>query len=147
MYTYTYPRPAVTADIAIFRKQKAHSEILLIERGSQPFQGLHALPGGFVGPEETLLEAAWRELAEETGLKGIELFQIHTFSAPDRDPRGRTITTVFGSVIEPSTILRIKPGSDASSAAWFDLSNLPELAFDHREIINFCVNFFRQFLH
>jgi 8-oxo-dGTP diphosphatase len=119
------------------------SEILLIQRGSQPFKQFYALPGGFVGPDETLLEAARRELEEETGLAGIELFQVHTFSAPDRDPRGRTITTVFGTIIEPSTELTIKPGSDASSAAWFNLATLPELAFDHRKIIDFCANYFQ----
>ncbi len=146
MYTYNYPRPAVTVDIALFRNWKTSSQILLIERGSQPFQGLYALPGGFLGPNETLLEAAWRELEEETGLNGIELFQIHTFSAPDRDPRGRTITTVFGAVLEPAARCKIKAGSDASSAAWFDLSKLPELAFDHREIIEFCQDYFQQSL-
>jgi 8-oxo-dGTP diphosphatase len=132
LYTYKYPRPAVTVDILVFRKKM--SEVLLIKRLHPPFEGKWALPGGFMDMDETLEAAAVRELEEETGLSGIELKQLHAFSALDRDPRHRTVSVAFYGVLENEQTLA-RAGSDAKEAEWFNLNDLPPLAFDHDKIL------------
>ncbi len=133
-FTYDYPRPMVTVDAAVFRKNEGKTEILLIRRGHYPFEGMWALPGGFLDMDETLEEAILRELEEETGLKGVSLQQLHTFSEINRDPRGRTISvTFYGVAIDIGT--KVKGGDDAEEARWFSVDDLPELAFDHIESI------------
>ena len=133
-YSYDYPRPAVTADIAVLRLDKV-PEILLIQRKDPPFQMSWALPGGFMEMEETLEETARRELLEETGIKAGELIRFDSYDKPGRDPRGRTITQVF-VMIWKTAMGTPKAGSDASELQWFGLNELPELAFDHQEIVN-----------
>jgi len=135
LYTYPYPRAASTVDIAIFMPKDEHFAILLIQRSGDPFLGLYALPGGFMEIQETLEEAASRELKEETGLENTQLTQVHTFSAVDRDPRGRVISTCYAAILAASDPINLQPGSDASRAAWFNLNELPPLAFDHAQII------------
>lgn len=135
MYTYKYPRPAVSVDIAIFMPQDDEFKVLLIQRAQEPYKGLYALPGGFVEIQESLEEAALRELKEETRLVIPQLTQIHTFSAPDRDPRGRVISTCFGAILSKTTHQTPQAGSDAADFAWFNIENLPHLAFDHDLII------------
>lgn len=135
MYTYQYPRPAITIDIVLFQRVQELYRVLLIKRAQAPFAGKYALPGGFVDLNETLEEAAGRELREETGLEDIRLVQIHTFSDLDRDPRERVISTSYGAVIDDDDQILPQAGSDAVEAHWFDLSNLPPLAFDHNIII------------
>lgn len=132
MYTYKFPRPAVTVDILVFRKNM--NEVLLIKRLYDPFEGKWALPGGFMDMDETLEEAALRELEEETGLTGIELKQLHAFSGLDRDPRHRTVSVAFYGVLENDQALA-RAGSDAKEAVWFKLGALPPLAFDHDNIL------------
>lgn len=131
-YTYKYPRPAVTVDAIIFTKHKENWLVLLIERKFPPFENCHALPGGFVEMDETLEEAVDRELEEETGLKNIKMQQFHTFSNIDRDPRHRTISTVFWGVTNNKVV---QAGSDAKNAKWFNINQLPKLAFDHNIIL------------
>jgi 8-oxo-dGTP diphosphatase len=131
MYTYQYPRPAVTVDAIIICNRIS---VLLIERGREPFKGKWALPGGFVDMDEDLETACWRELEEETGLRVGELKQFKTYGSVDRDPRGRTISVVFYSFQEEELITNA--GDDAAKAQWFPLDNLPELAFDHQQIID-----------
>jgi 8-oxo-dGTP diphosphatase len=132
-YCYDYPRPAATADIAVLRLVDV-PEILLIQRKDPPFQHLWALPGGFMEMEESLEETARRELMEETGIMAGELIRFDSYDKPGRDPRGRTITQVFVLVWKESMGIP-KAGSDAALLKWFALDQLPELAFDHREII------------
>jgi 8-oxo-dGTP diphosphatase len=132
-YSYEYPRPAVTADIVIIKTVGNQNLVLLIERKFPPFEGMWALPGGFLNMDETLEEAALRELKEETGITGVELQQLHTFSKVNRDPRHRTITTVFIGIANENSIA--KAGDDAAKAKWFNLNELPPLAFDHAEVI------------
>lgn len=131
-YTYKYQRPALTVDAIVLRKN-TNIEVLLIQRGQPPFENKWAFPGGFVDMEETVEYAVERELLEETGLTGIKLKQFYTFSALDRDPRHRTISVAFVGIavsdIEP------KAGDDAKNAKWFNIDSLPELAFDHKEIM------------
>lgn len=132
-HCYNYPRPAVTADIIILRKNNDEQFVLLIERKHTPFKGMWALPGGFLEMDETLEAAALRELQEETGITGIELKQFHTFSKVNRDPRHRTITTVFIGYADHNT--SIVAGDDAANAKWFAIDELPPLAFDHVEVM------------
>ena len=133
-YCYNYPRPAVTADIIIIKKIDDQQFVLLIERKNPPFEGMWALPGGFLDMNETLEEAALRELQEETGITGIELKQFHTFSTVNRDPRHRTITTVFIGFTDTEAA-KPEAGDDAAKAEWFALDKLPLLAFDHEEVM------------
>jgi 8-oxo-dGTP diphosphatase len=133
-YCYKYPRLATTVDAIILAAHHDQDMILLIQRKFDPFGGLWALPGGFVEMEETLLEGCKRELFEETGLEEVELKQFFTFDAIGRDPRHRTISTVFyGRIPE---IIPLSGGDDAAMAEWFPIGSLPELAFDHSEIIH-----------
>jgi len=133
-YTYEFPRPAVTVDCLIYRIAGTDREILLIRRGSEPYKGMWALPGGFIGMDETLEQAAIRELKEETGLEFTHLEQFRTFDRVDRDPRHRTISIVFTGCTRQDWST-VTAASDAGEAGWFPLAHLPDLAFDHREII------------
>jgi 8-oxo-dGTP diphosphatase len=135
LFTYKHPRPAVSVDIAIFMPLEGKLHVLLIQRAQDPYRGLYALPGGFVEIEETLEDAATRELKEETGLEIPQVIQIHTFSALDRDPRGRVISTCFGAILPDSSHLDPRAGSDAADFTWCSLEDLPTLAFDHALVI------------
>ncbi|MBN1486009.1 MAG: NUDIX hydrolase [Anaerolineae bacterium] len=133
-YTYTYPRPGVTVDIILLRHGIKGTEILLIQRGHPPFAGQWALPGGFVDEGETLEQAAYRELHEETQIEGIRLQQLAAFGDPGRDPRGWTVSIAFWAWLgemQPEAIA----GDDAANAQWWSLNSLPPLAFDHDKII------------
>ena len=133
-YTYEYPHPAVTTDIVIFTVRDAKLNLLLIKRGMDPFKGSWALPGGFVRMEESLDECAKRELEEETGLSGVYLEQLYTFGRTDRDPRERVISVTYYT-LTPSETMELSAGTDAEEAQWFPVDKLPELGFDHQEII------------
>jgi len=135
MYTYEYPRPAVTVDIVVFNLYAGLPHVLLIQRAAEPFMGMWALPGGFVQMDEDLEEAARRELEEETGLKVTHMEQLYTFGRPDRDPRGRVITVVYLILLSESTHKKVEGGGDAARADWFSVEHLPTLAFDHAEIL------------
>jgi 8-oxo-dGTP diphosphatase len=132
MYSYNHPRPSITVDVVLFTIAGEQLLVLLIKRANQPFQGLWALPGGFIKIEEDLGSAAKRELEEETGIRVSYLEQLHTYGHPLRDPRGRVISVVYFAIMP-----HVKPhgNSDATDAKWFPISRLPELAFDHTEII------------
>lgn len=133
-YTYKYPRPAVTTDCVIFGFDGKRLHILLIERGIDPYKGSWALPGGFLQMNETVEEGAARELAEETHIKDVYLEQFHVFSDVNRDPRERVITVAFYALVRKSDY-RLIAGDDAARANWFDVDELPPLAFDHDKII------------
>ena len=134
MYTYEYPRAAITTDALLFVKMNREIHILLIRRGKQPFKDHWALPGGFVEMSETLEESCIRELKEETGLEVDKLAQFKAYDSIDRDPRGRTISVVYYKEIDrPMAVIA---DDDAAEAAWHPISNLPLLAFDHLQIIN-----------
>lgn len=134
MYTYAYPHPAVTVDVALFAGRGAARRLLLIRRAQPPFAGSWALPGGFVEIDEDLPDAARRELAEETGLTAPALRQLGAYGTPGRDPRERVISVVY--LAELPATAPPAAGSDAAEAAWFELSALPALAFDHARIID-----------
>lgn len=133
-YTYEFPRPAVTVDCVIFGLDDSELKVLLIKRASDPFKGRWALPGGFVDMDETLDAAARRELEEETGLRQAYMEQLYTFGDPGRDPRGRVVSIAYWAL---TRVLAqpVRAASDAEAAAWFGLSDLPTLAFDHARIL------------
>jgi len=133
-YSYEYPRGALTVDCVVFGLDDSELKVMLIQRGVAPFKGKWALPGGFVRLDETLDEAARRELEEETGLRNIYLEQLFTFGAVDRDPRERVVSVAHYALINLSEH-NVQAASDASAAAWFGVHDVPSLAFDHAEIL------------
>ncbi len=131
-YTYEYPRPAVTTDVILIARNP-HPQVLLIRRGNDPFKDCWALPGGFVDMDEDLPMAALRELNEETGIADVEIQQFKTYGSVNRDPRHRTISVVYTSIIEAP--VKAVGMDDAAEAAWFAVDQLPPLAFDHSLIM------------
>lgn len=131
-YTYQYARPMVTVDIILINN---NTKILLINRLNQPFANTWALPGGFVDKDEDLITAAIRELNEETNISDIALTQFKAYGKPHRDPRGHTISIVFFAKTNqiPTTC---QAADDAKDLKWFDINELPKLAFDHEQIIH-----------
>lgn len=129
-----YFRPALTVDCVVFGLGEGELEVLLIRRGIEPFLGRWALPGGFMHEAETLEDAARRELEEETGLRKVFLEQLYSFAAIDRDPRERVVTVAYYALVKLSDH-KVRAATDATDAAWFALSDLPELAFDHDHIV------------
>jgi len=134
-HTYEYPRAALTVDCVVFGFDEAELKVLFIRRGLAPFKDKWALPGGFVRVEETVDEAARRELMEETGLKDVFLEQLYTFGEVGRDPRERVVSVAYYALVKlaehPAT-----GASDASDAAWFPAAEPPALAFDHAQILS-----------
>jgi len=142
-YVYEWPRPMVTVDVVVFSVGELESggeaKVLLVKRGKEPFADMWALPGGFVGMEEELEDAAVRELKEETGVTGVELEQMRTFGTIGRDPRGRQITVVFMGLVRGG-LQEVQGGDDAAEARWFGIGALPvQMAFDHSEILSAAV--------
>ncbi len=129
-FTYEYPHPAVTTDVVLFTIREERLELLLIQRGGEPYKGHWALPGGFIEIDEDLEACALRELEEETGVTGVYLEQLYTYGTPGRDPRERVISVVYFALVPPDRV-QVRAASDASDAAWFPVSQLPPLAFDH----------------
>lgn len=127
----------VTVDIVIFTIQEQVLKLLLVKRLIPPFVGQCAIPGGFVLEDEDLDEAALRELREETGVSDVYLEQLYSFGKVDRDPRGRVVTVAYFALISADRMLT--PGSDAAEAAWYAVDDLPPLAFDHSEIVEYAL--------
>ena len=140
-YTYKYPRPAVTADCVVMTKETV-PQVLLIERGADPYKGCWAFPGGFMNMDETTEQCAIRELEEETGMKVSELHQIGAYSKVDRDPRGRTITVAYLAIIDTPVV--VTGQDDAAKAQWFPIDSLPPLAFDHEDIMQDAIKAYKK---
>ncbi|MGH9857761.1 MAG: NUDIX domain-containing protein [Acidobacteriota bacterium] len=123
------PNCLLTADAILI----VRNEVLLVQRKNEPFQGKWCIPGGFVDPDEKVMDAAKRELQEETAVENIALTQFGAYGDPGRDPRGRTVSFVYWCLLErkPSTMA----ADDAADCKWFDLDALPEMAFDHGQIL------------
>jgi len=133
-YAYEYPRPALAVDCVVFGLDDDDLKVLLIQRALEP-RHVWALPGGFVHVDETLDEAARRELAEEAGITDAFLEQLYTFGELDRDPRERVVTVAYYALVKLGDH-KIRAATDAEGVAWFALDHLPALAFDHRRIID-----------
>ncbi len=138
-YTYEYPRPALTVDVVIFTLRESRLQVLLIRRGEPPFEGMWALPGGHVHMDEALEEAAGRELAEETGVQAAYLEQLYTYGDPGRDPRGRVVTVAYYALVPADAPFQAEGGGDAGQACWFPIEELPQLAFDHADIVRYAL--------
>jgi 8-oxo-dGTP diphosphatase len=134
MAKFRMPTLTMTTDVVIFTIRNERLEVLLIQRGNPPFQGEWALPGGLVEENEDLDVCARRELEEETEITGVSLEQLHTFGKPDRDPRGRLVTTAYYALVRADR-LKPKAASDVADVRWFAADALPTLAFDHAEIV------------
>lgn len=133
-FTYEYPRPALTVDCVVFGLDEEDLKVLLIRRAVDPFKGRWALPGGFVEMDETLDQAARRELREETGLERLYLEQLYTFGEVERDPRGRVVSVAYYALVKLSD-QRLQAATDAREVGWFAVWDVPSLAFDHARIL------------
>jgi 8-oxo-dGTP diphosphatase len=143
-YHYKYPHPSVTTDCVIFGFDGTRLNVLLIERGNDPYKGCWAFPGGFLNMDESALEGAKRELYEETGLRDAYIHQFHAFSAPDRDPRERVISIAYFALVR---LTDVKAGDDAAKAQWFPLDEIPPLAFDHDKMLREALKALRRMIH
>lgn len=123
----------VTVDVVLFKKYSNFLHILLIKRKNEPFRDYWALPGGFVDENEDLEVAAKRELNEETSIKVEDLNQIKAYGKPFRDPRSHMVTVAFQGEVGEDVIG--KAADDAKELQWFRIDELPQLAFDHLDIV------------
>ena len=130
---YAFPRPALAVDCVVFGLDGGSLKLLLIQRGIKPFKGEWALPGGFVRTDESLDDAARRELREEAGLHNVFLEQLYTFGEPDRDPRERVVSVAYYALVKLSDH-EARAATDAAAARWFAVAEIPALAFDHAMI-------------
>jgi 8-oxo-dGTP diphosphatase len=134
---------SVTVDVVIFTLREGDLQVLLIKRKNPPFEGRWAIPGGFVNPDESLEDAAARELYEETSVQvrnagnSVHIEQLYTFGDPKRDPRGRTVTVAYFALVPAP--LAVQAGDDASDAQWKSVYHLPAMAFDHNQIVNYAL--------
>ncbi|MHB1136591.1 MAG: NUDIX domain-containing protein [Coriobacteriia bacterium] len=134
MTGHRHPRPALTADVVALSRIDGVPHVLLIRRGNEPFAGQWALPGGFVDEWERPMDAARRELAEETGLRHEGVLElVGVYGEPGRDPRGWTVSVVYRALLE--AVREVAGADDAAEARWFPLDALPPLAFDHGSVV------------
>lgn len=143
-FCYKYPHPAVTTDCVIFGFDGTRLQVLLVQRGIEPYKGRWAFPGGFLKMDESCEQGALRELQEETGLTGAYIEQFHAFSDPNRDPRERVITVAYYALVK---IQQVQGGDDADRADWFALDEVPPLAFDHDMILREALKRLRERIH
>lgn len=130
---------AISVDCAVFGFDDDDLKILLIERGEDPYDGYWALPGNLVSKDENINSAVDRVLLELTGLEDIYFDQVKTFGEVDRHPLGRVITIAYNSLVKISDY-KLNPSSFANEAKWISVSKAKNLAFDHKEILNACLD-------
>lgn len=140
-YIYEYPRPMVATDCVIFGFDGNDMQVLLVKRAEEPFKDGWVLPGGFLKMEESAEASAISMLQSKTGLSDTYMEQFHTFSAPDRDVRGRVISIAYYALVRKQ---EVKVGANAASADWFSLNKLPELHFDHKQILDLALEKLRE---
>lgn len=128
----------LSVDAVVFGYEEGKISVLFIKRKYEPYKGSWAIPGGFILENETLEDAVQRELAEETGVQINYLEQLYTFGNPQRDPRGRVISIAYFALVKPNTF-KIKASTDAEDVKWFHLDDIPELSFDHKEILQVAI--------
>lgn len=124
----------LSIDAVVFGYEEGNISVLLIKRKYEPFKGKWAIPGGFVKNDEPLEDAAERELFEETGIKINYLEQLYTFGNPKRDPRNRVVSVAYFGLVRPDAF-KIVASTDAEQVQWFNINELPELSFDHKDIL------------
>lgn len=133
-----YEHPAVTVDIVLFTIMDEDLKVLLVQRRVEPFKDYWSLPGGFVGIDESLEEAALRKLKEKTNVDEVYLEQLYTFGNIDRDPRARVITIAYYALVS-SERFTLKPSDAVSDVNWHSVYDLPELAFDHHPVLDYAL--------
>ena len=143
-FIYRYPRPMLTADSVVLAESNGKLSVLLVRRKHQPYSGFWALPGGFVNPDEQALDAAQRELAEETGLKQVKLKPIGFFDTPGRDPRGWVVSVVHLGFVSAAKLKQLQAGDDAAQVAFYPLRTRIKLAFDHADIIRYAARWWKK---
>jgi len=131
-------KPSVTVDIILFTVKENNLKALLVKRAIDPFKDMWAIPGGFIKINESLEEAAKRELVEETNVKDVYLEQLYTFGDPKRDPRTRVVTVAYFALVN-SEKFKLKASTDVKDVRWFSMYELPELAFDHKKILEYAL--------
>ena len=129
---------AIAVDVVLFTIQGGTLKVLLVKRQQPPYRGAWALPGGIVGSDESVDDAALRELQEETNIGNIYLEQLYTFGEPMRDPRGRVITVAYYALVNWQQF-QLKARQRVTEADWFPVKRLPPLAFDHRRIVDYAL--------
>ena len=134
----SYEQPGITVDLVIFTVNKNKLKVMLAKRAEAPFSGYWSLPGGFLLAGESLEDAAFRVLKERTGVKNVYLEQLYTFGKPNRDPRARVITVAYFALI-PWENLDQPESEKVANLTWSAVEQLPRLAFDHKEILNYAV--------
>lgn len=135
-----YKQPSVAADIVVFTIMNKKLNVLLIQRGKEPFAGYWCVPGGFVQIDEAPEDAALRELKEETGVSDVYLEQLYTFGAPERDPRGRVISISYFALVDSTKIKPKLTGDEQiQKVEWFDVNELPQMGFDHKDIVSYAL--------
>ena len=139
-YTYKYTRPAVTADCFVITHE-AEPRVLLIKRGGEPFKNCWAIPEGFMEMNETTEQCAVRELKEETGIVISDIHQIGAYSKVDRDPRGRTISVAYLTITNKAQDAIGQ--DDVTEAKWWPLTALPNMAFNHDDIMRDSVRLYQ----
>ena len=132
-FSYEYARPALTVDLVLVTRE-ARPRVLLIRRKHDPFAGSWAFPGGFVDENEKLIDAARRELKEETGVEVPDIEQLYTAGDPGRDPRGWTVSVAYLARVDPALLTPVA-ADDAEAVGWFPVDEPPPLAFDHAMIL------------
>ena len=133
------PKISLTVDGVIFGYDPTpRVSVLLVKRKYDPYKDQWAIPGGFVEQEESLEEAVYRELEEETGVKINYLEQLYTFGTPGRDPRGRVVSVAYFGLVRPDSFI-VEASSDAKEVQWFDIQQLPQLAFDHAKVLEVAI--------
>src|SRR3989338_8067171 len=137
---------AIAVDVVLFTIQGGTLKVLLVKRRQAPYRGAWALPGGIVGSDESVDDAALRELQEETNISRIYLEQLYTFGEPNRDPRGRVITVSYYALVNWQQF-QLKARQRVSEADWFAVKRLPELSFDHRRIVDYALERLRNKLN
>jgi 8-oxo-dGTP diphosphatase len=134
-----YEQPGLTIDLVIFTVNQGKLNVLLVKRANDPFASLWSIPGGFLLKGESLEDAALRVMQEKTGVQEVYLEQLYTFGKPDRDPRARIITVTYFALIPWKRLNQ--PGSrKVADLAWFEVDEIPQLAFDHNEILHYALN-------
>jgi len=125
----------LTADPVVFTLVADRLSVLLARRFEEPQRGIYALPGGFVGMEETPAQTAERKLREKTGVGSVHLEQLRTYAEPGRDPRGWLPSVAYLALVRPETLPE-EGGPEGREAGWFPVDDLPDLALDHETIVD-----------
>ncbi len=135
-----YDRPSVTVDVVIFSLLNRELHILLVLRRRWPYEGYWAIPGGFINMDESLEQAARRELEEETGVRDVYLEQLYTFGEPGRDPRTRVISVAYIAIVRADA-QELRVSDESSDVRWWPVRELPPLlAFDHNMIVSYALS-------